>query len=408
MGRVMNSAEPSGLHPAMPCPARAGGAGHGVRRRHVLGALAGGGAGLAGAAQAAPAAGLSVVQVASFSGPVAFYAQQLHAGLAVALQRWNEGQPAARRVQLVQRDDGMDPARTAALYRELAASHAPLAFVYPTTPETAEVVLKERLPQQLGIPLLGTMPSMPRWREPLNPFVFHLGLGEDREIAKILAHCVALGQRSLGVSYWNTPADQASGALVRRLAAEHGLQVVADVAVAPDGKADIPAALERLLAPSPSALLCLLPTNEAAELLKGLRRRGSRLFMYGPSFIEPRLLHEWAGAAAATGVGLSQYLPNPFNTRLPLVAQYQEALRKHGSAQDRIGSLTFEGYVAGRVLCEALGRLRGEPSAARLRDALEGLDALELGGLPLSYGPRKHVGLQYLEIGVLSGGRLNY
>ena len=211
----MNSADSSGIHPAMPMPspARAGGAGHGVRRRHVLGALAGGGAGLAGAAQAAPAAGLSVVQVAS---------------------------------------------------------------------------------------------------------------------------------------------------------------------------------------------------NEAAELLKGLRRRGSRLFMYGPSFIEPRLLHEWAGAAAATGVGLSQYLPNPFNTRLPLVAQYQEALRKHGSAQDRIGSLTFEGYVAGRVLCEALGRLRGEPSAGRLRDALEGLDALELGGLPLGYGPRKHVGLQYMEIGVLGGGRLNY
>ena len=51
-------------------------------RRQALGGLA---TGLAGAARAAAPSGLSVVQVASFSGPVAFYAQQLHVGLAVAL-----------------------------------------------------------------------------------------------------------------------------------------------------------------------------------------------------------------------------------------------------------------------------------------------------------------------------------
>jgi branched-chain amino acid transport system substrate-binding protein len=60
-------------------------------------------------------------------------------------------------------------------------------------------------------------------------------------------------------------------------------------------------------------------------------------------------------------------------------------------------------------LFEGLRRTGANPTPASLRDAIESLRGLDLGGLIVNYSPQQHVGLGYLNIGVVSAdGRLLY
>jgi ABC-type branched-subunit amino acid transport system substrate-binding protein len=70
---------------------------------------------------------------------------------------------------------------------------------------------------------------------------------------------------------------------------------------------------------------------------------------------------------------------------------------------------TLEGYIAARVLIEAV-RATGKsaPTGRDVQAALTRMD-LEIGGLPLRFKPDTHVGLSFLDIAVVAGdGKLIY
>lgn len=351
-----------------------------------------------------------IAQVGPFSGPLSVYAKEVHLGASACFASHNARNPGGTQIRLVTRDDQIDPSRTVALYKELAQTERPLAFMYPIAPPNIEAVLGSKLPQQLDIPLLGTVPSMQRVPGADSSHVFHLGLGEEHEIRKIVEHAGTVNLKSLALVYWDAPSGHAAAGAIQKMAAEFGVNAAVRVATAPGGKGDMTLAVQQTLAQRVDAIVCLLPTNEMAEFMRGLRERGNRTVVYGMSFVDSKLLWQMAGSHAE-GVCLSQHLPNPFdlNPRRPVVAQYQAAMRAHGGPDARVGSLSFEGYLGSRLLVAAMMKIEGKPSGGKMREALEGLRDLNLGGLVASYGPQQRAALRFIDIGIVSrGGKLMY
>ena len=84
-------------------------------------------------------------------------------------------------------------------------------------------------------------------------------------------------------------------------------------------------------------------------------------------------------------------------------------MRRHAPPGTRLSTLSLQGYIAAKIVCEGLRRTGGAASPSRLRDALETLTSFDLGGIVVHYGPQQHVGLNFLDIGVVSAdGRLLY
>lgn len=52
---------------------------------------------------------------------------------------------------------------------------APVAFMFPVGPASIEAIVTLKLPQDLGIPVLGWIPPMYKPRSPVNPFVSQSG-----------------------------------------------------------------------------------------------------------------------------------------------------------------------------------------------------------------------------------------
>ena len=351
-----------------------------------------------------------VAQVAPFSGPVSFYARETQLGAAAYFAAVNaRGGVRGAKIRFVTRDDGLDPTKTVALFREVAGGEAPVAFMFPVGPASIEAIVRLKLPQDLGIPVLGWIPPMYKLRSPVNPFVFHIGQGDDAEVAKLVEHIATLGMKELGVVFWNDPAIRDVVQIVEQEAARRRLTIKILLPTETAGKADLKEVAKTLMTINPPAVVVMLPVGETAQLVANLREAKSRMWVYGPSYNESGTLYEAAGQENAVGVSVSQLVPNPFNRSIRLVGDYQDHMRAYAPAGTRWSSLSLEGYVAAKVLVEAIDRAGPTPTAARVRDQLEGLRHFDLGGLTISYGPGQHVGLRFLDIGVVTrGGKLLY
>jgi ABC-type branched-subunit amino acid transport system substrate-binding protein len=89
------------------------------------------------------------------------------------------------------------------------------------------------------------------------------------------------------------------------------------------------------------------------------------------------------------GVIVTQVVPH-FDADLPIVREYRKALASwKAQVVPTFGSL--EGYVAARILIQALRSIEGEVTREGVVDALEGLGEFDIGlGVPLSLGPTEH------------------
>lgn len=360
-------------------------------------------------AMAAHAGELVVTQVAPFTGGVAAYSNQLKLGASALFDAVNDaGGINGSKIRLVTRDDRLDAQVTVAQFEESARVDRPVAFLYPVGPLGIAALLEQSVPQRLGIPVVGTVPAMYKLRTPINPFVFHVGLGDDAELAKIVQHIATLGIRRIGVIHWNEPSALEAIALIEREARAQRVDVVMKGPVEP-GTDKVEPALLQVNKSSPAALIAILPVHATGALVKGLREANNGTPVYGPSYTESFLLAQVAGEKRARGVGVSQVVPNPFAGSIPLVREYQQHMRRFAPPGTPLSTLSLQGYIAAKVVCEGLRRTGNTPTPARLRDALETLKGYDLGGLFVHYSAQQHVGLKFLDIGVVAAdGRLLY
>lgn len=351
-----------------------------------------------------------VAQVAPFTGPISSYSKATNAGAAALFSAVNaRGGVRGARIRFIAYDDEMDPVKTVAAFRDIARKESPVAFLYPVAPASVLALVTEKVPQTEGVSVIGTIPPMYRLRSPVNPFVFHVGSGDDAEVEKIVEHIATLGVRNVGIVYWDDPALRDTVSIVEREAARRGVAITVRVPTPPAASVDMDPFAAQVVSASPTAVVALLPLNQTAQLVAGVRKRKSTMWVYGPSYNESGALFDAAGKEFASGVAVSQVVPNPFNPRTRLVAEYQADMKRYAPQGTRLSSLSLEGYIAARLLVAALERLGPGPSAAQVRDSLEGLGPLDLGGLTASFGPNQHVALKFLDIGmVTSGGKLLY
>jgi ABC-type branched-subunit amino acid transport system substrate-binding protein len=103
---------------------------------------------------------------------------------------------------------------------------------------------------------------------------------------------------------------------------------------------------------------------------------------------------------------VTQVFPNERAMTYRLIKEAQELAKAKGMAG--VSPAMMEGFAAAKVLVEGLRRAGPQPTPAGLRDALEGMQKFDLGGLDVSYSATDHSGLDFAELSIIgsdsSGG----
>lgn len=307
-----------------------------------------------------------------------------------------------RTVELLTLDDGYDPARTEENVKALIHTHKVFALfgVFGTGQNLRALpVLTEA-----RVPSFAPYTGADVLREPHNPYVFHLRASYGREIEAMIDHLVMLGVTSIAVVHHPDAFGQAGVSAAEAALAKKQrppLTIVTPIAASGEGAGEV---ADKVIAANPAAVIMVAAGRSPPALIKALRERNAQPMLFGLSVVSSKQLVRELGADAH-GVVLAQVTPSPFRIDHPILREY----RRHAKEADLAYSYTaLEGYIAARTFSEALERAGKELTRARLMNALESLEGWDVGGLTLHFSPTRHVGLDYVDLSVVSHGRFSH
>lgn len=371
----------------------------GATRRQALHGLAG-----LGALAAAPAFGqndkaIVLGQSAAATGPAAQLGLQMHQGARLVFDAVNAaGGIGGRPIELRLVDDGYEPERCKANTEKFIRDEVFALFGYVGTP-TALAALPAVT--QAQIPFFAPFTGAQALREPFNRNVFHVRASYYDETALIIKQLTGLRLHKIAVFRQNDSYGQAGLDGVQRALVAVGRDPVA-VGTVERNSVDVAAAVQAIVPKMPEAVVQISAYKSCAAFIRAARAAGYGGLFYNVSFVGTQALADELGRDAR-GVQISQVMPSPFSTSNGASREYLEAIRVAGGKHQANYS-GMEGFVAARVLVEGLRRAAAASrtlSREALITALEGL-RLDFGGFAIGFGPRQHVGSQFIELTMLT------
>jgi branched-chain amino acid transport system substrate-binding protein len=371
---------------------------HAVRRRNALLQLS-----ALGAAAALPSWAsaqenrLVLGQSAALSGPAAQLGIQFNRGARLCFDQVNaQGGVNGITIELRKLDDGYEPARCKANTDKLIADGVTALFGYVGTPTTVAAVPAINAAK---IPLIAPLTGAMVLREPLNRNIFHVRASYDDETELLVSHMTNLGLKRIAVFRQNDSYGEAGLNGVTKALLSRKLAPVA-VGTVERNSTNVAAAVSAILPTKPDAIVQISAYSSCAAFIRAARSAGYGGGFMNVSFVGTKALSDALGPSAL-GVMVSQVMPDPSATSVPVVRDFLGAVKAAGGdAQANYTSI--EGYLAARVVVEALKRMRN-PSREALVTSLESLGNVNLGGYPVSFSPRDHAASHFTELTMLTG-----
>lgn len=359
----------------------------------LLGALAVA-ASFGSAAQPKGRAPIVIGQTYIQTGPLAALSTELLVGIRAMLTATNaKGGVNGRLIELRQADDGNDAEKSAANVRKFAGEGA-VAILTPigTTSSMGALAAANEVKIPLIAPYSGAAPVVK-----YTQYGFPLRIGFDEEYGRIVNHLFTIGVTRIVIAHNDNPGARSAMEATKRMVEQRGQKLIGSTAIQQDGS-DAALRAREVAALKPNVVVLGATNAVAGKFIRAYRAAGAEARFYSFSFLNGQSLHKAIGADAA-GVVISQVVPYPWNSAMPVIAEYQAAMKKMGEEQFSYGSL--EGYVNMKVVVEALKRAGSNPTPESVKTALETFSSHDLGGIFVKYTPTEHTGLKFSELSMI-------
>lgn len=339
-------------------------------------------------------------QSAAFSGPAAQLGIQFNQGAKLFFDQLNAaGGVGKRMVEIRTLDDGYEPDRCAENTRKLIADDVFALFGYVGTPTSLAAV---PLFNQAKVPFFAPFTGAESLRQPFNRLAFHVRASYYDETALIVRQLVNLGIKKIAVFHQNDAYGKAGLDGVNKALAEHKLPL-AGAATVERNSVDVAAAVEKLVAAKPDAVVQIAAYGASAAFVRAARKAGFGGTFYNVSFVGTQALADELGKDGA-GVVVSQVVPSPYQPSRQITREFLDAIKKAGDkVQPNYSSM--EGFLAARIFTEGLRQAAasGKISRDSFISGMEGLGTQVISGFPVSFGPNDHTASTFVEMSMLTG-----
>lgn len=370
-----------------------------ITRRTLLGGLAA----TALAAHAnAPASRneLLIGQSVPLSGMMATPMANVLAGQQLAIDEVNrKGGIAGRRVRLEMLDDAFDPKRTAENVRTLVEERNVLALMGVVGTGQTLAVLPYIAEKR--VPLIAAYSGSPALRARPNPYFFTTQAAYDDELVRIVRNLLAVQAKRIAVVYQDNEFGKLLLPIAETIIATEGATLAGARSLQTSG-ADAVAAAQAVAGMKANAVVLLVAGPAVIGYVKA-NRAYTGLPVYTLSLSAGSAILKALGDDAR-GLAVARATPYPWRATTPLAKEFNAAMTKAGKEVDYDHYL---GYINMQVVLAGLRGAGRNPSPESVKEAMEKLTRLDLGGYVMEFGPDKHHGSNFVEITVV-GPRGNF
>jgi ABC-type branched-subunit amino acid transport system substrate-binding protein len=370
------------------------------RRTFVAGSVAAGAA-AAFPRQAAAVAGvfpdkMVFGQVAVFEGPASALGVGMRDGIRSAFAEVNAaGGIKGRKLELVSRNDDYEPTKCIEVTKALLDEGV---FALVGSVGTPTSMAAHPLAAQAGVPFIGPFTGAEGLRNPYQPHIVNIRASYFQETELMVERLTKdRGFTKIAIVYQDDAFGRAGLAGTERAMQKRSLQLVAAGSFERNTVA-VRGALLEIRKADPEGIIMIGPYKPCAEFIKLSRQLKLESTFFNISFVGSNVLAQELGAAGA-GVLVTQVVPFPDDTSIPVVGAYQKALQA-AVPDAKPGFVSLEGYLVGCTVVAALQKLGGEPTHPGLMEQLMN-GTYDLGGFPLSFRPGKNQGSDAVYLTVI-------
>jgi branched-chain amino acid transport system substrate-binding protein len=327
-------------------------------------------------------------QVSALSGPAQALGQGMREGMLAAFEEANRaGGIGGRKLELKSIDDGYEPEKTIEATKRAITDDKVFALVGAVGTPTSKA--GQPIATAAKVPFIGPFTGAEFLRNPFNRYIVNIRSSYFQETEAWIEHLTNdLGVTRIAILYQDDAFGLAGLAGVKKAMDKRKMELVAEGTFKRNTTA-IKSALLDIVKAQPQAVVTVGPYKPIAEFIKLARQLKFDAAFVAISFVGSDSLAQELGNQGG-GVIISQVVPFPGDTSLPVVAAYQTALSAVNS-KSKPGFVSLEGYMVGQLVVQALKRIPGEPTREAFLNAIEGAP-FDLGGVTLAFGPTQNQG----------------
>ena len=341
-------------------------------------------------------------QVAALNGPAQALGQGMREGIFAAFEEANRaGGINGRKLELKSIDDGYEPEKTIEATNKAINDDKVFALVGAVGTPTSKA--GQPIATAAKVPFIGPFTGAEFLRNPFNRYVVNIRASYFQETEAWVEHLTNdLGVTRIAILYQDDAFGLAGLAGVKKAMEKRNLSLVAEGTFKRNTTA-IKSALLEIMKGQPQAVVTVGPYKPIAAFIKLARQLKVDATFVAISFVGSDSLAQELGSEGA-GVVVSQVVPFPGDKSLPVVASYQSALAAVNE-KSKPGFVSLEGYLAGRLIVEAIKRIPGEPTREAFLDVIE-REPFDLGGMKLTFSATQNQGSNRVYFTVLQSNGL--
>lgn len=345
---------------------------------------------IAGAAQGVDDTQIRFAQVAALDGPAAALGQGMRLGMLAAFEEANSnGGVHGRRIILESFDDGYEPDRSIAHVRSLIEGDGHLGLIGAVgTPTSAAT---QPIATSAGVPFIGPFTGAGFLRDATLGNVFNVRATYFAETEAWIEYLVdRQGMETIALLYQDDGFGRVGLAGVTAALEKRGMTLAAEGTYTRNTLA-VKRALLNIRKVKPDAVVMVGAYKPVAEFIRLSRKLSFNPTFVNISFVGSKALASDLGADGE-GVIISQVVPFPWDTSVPVVAEYQAAFGAvAGDAAP--GFVSLEGYLTGRLAIKALEDAGQDLTRDSFLAALNDLRSINFGGVAMHFGPGDNQGM---------------
>ena len=239
-----------------------------------------------------------------------------------------------------------------------------------------------------------------------KPNVFALRASYEDEVLAMFNHAFRVQHAKVAYIYF----EAGVGTHLAKLAPDMATQSRVDL-IGPKGfavtadktlqEAAVTEALKTLGNAAPQAVVLIAVGGVHSEAVRAVRKYyGVGIPIYSLGQVSSDALIKDVGNMAASGVMLTQVVPEPGKTFTQITREFNADLKKR-SPSKAPSYMLLEGYLAGRVTTEILKRSKTMSREAVLKSA-QNVGEIDLGGYRVVYNAKERKSLQPVELTMIS------
>lgn len=309
------------------------------------------------------------------------------------------GGVAGRKINLVSYDDTYEPAKAVENTKKLIETDKVFAlFGYVGTPTSTAVL---PLAGKNKVPYFAPFSGAEFLRNPVNPMVYNIRSSYfDETEAQVEFLTTKLSVKKIGIFMQDDAYGAAGESGLLRALKKRNLQITGKGKYARN-TVDVAGGVKELKMAAPEAIVMVGSYKACAEFVKQAKASGVKAVFLNLSFVGTSAFISEVGNDGE-GVYITQVVPSPWDTSIPVVKEYQADMKAQGATSYDYTSL--EGYIAAKAFGEALKGPGKSLTVESLLSSFNGMN-IDLGGFSVRFSPTDHAGSKKVWLTIVKGGK---